>query len=312
LRVRLLGTAAGGGSPQWNCGCSTCRAVRSNAPGTVPRTQSGAALSADGIRWFLLNASPDVRIQIEGFEPLLPADGNVRGTGVEGVLITNADLDHTLGLFQLREGCPLNIHATQSVRRALTEGLSLESVLSRYCGIVWHTPPASPAPLLCADGSPSGLLYEAFTLPGKPPRYMGVQKVEAEASRGNCVGYRFFDQATGGSLVFLPDTAVLTEDTLAKMQDCDALLIDGTFWSENEMELMGVGSTPAAQMGHLPVGGNTGSLAQLAALPGRRPARRIFMHINNTNPILLADSPERADVEAAGCEVGFDGMELVI
>ncbi len=306
MRVRLLGTAAGGGSPQWNCGCATCRAVRTNAHGTVPRSQSCVALSADGIRWFLLNASPDARIQIEGFEPLLPSAGNLRGTGVEGVLITNADLDHTLGLFQLREGPPLDIHATQGVRRALTEGLSLESVLSRYCGIVWHTPSISPAPLLYADGTPSGLLYEAFTLPGKPPRYMGT---EAEPSDGDCVGYRFMDQATGGILVFLPDAAVLTEYVLTKMIDADVLLLDGTFWSENEMEQMGVGSTPAAKMGHLPVGGANGSLAQIASLPI---SRRIFMHINNTNPMLLADSPERAAVEAAGCEVGFDGMELMI
>ncbi|HLV78966.1 MAG TPA: MBL fold metallo-hydrolase, partial [Chthonomonadaceae bacterium] len=170
MQVRLLGTAAGGGFPQWNCGCPNCRAVREGMGRAQPRTQSSVAVSADGARWFLLNASPDIPAQIAAFPPLQPPPGAARGSGIAGVLLTNADLDHTLGLLLLREGARLSIHATPRVRAALETGLSLTSVLECYCGVDWKTPPVDLTSLRYADGAPSGLRYAAFPVPGKPPR----------------------------------------------------------------------------------------------------------------------------------------------
>ena len=297
-----MGTAAGGGFPQWNCNCGLCREVRSGRPGLKPLTQSSAAVRADGKSWFLLNASPDIRHQIEAFPPLLPAPGTIRGTSIEGVLITNADLDHTLGIFILREGGVLPLHAPPAVRKALDEDLRISEVLKSYGGVSWHEPPSSLKPLLKSDGTESGLLYEAFGVPGKLPRYAG-----SKAIPGSAVGYRLVDSKTKGRLVFLPDTAGLTGVVLEKLKDCDTLLLDGTFWDDDEMQKTGTGKLTAAQMAHLPVGGPHGSLEIIRNLPIRR---KIYMHINNTNPILDKNSPQHQKVRDAGAEVGMDGMEF--
>ncbi len=304
MRVRLLGTGAGGGFPQWNCNCQNCRGVRTGALQALPRTQSSVAISPDSRRWFLLNASPDVRIQIESFAPLLPDLDRIRGTAVEGVLLTNADLDHVLGLLILREGFRLHVCATARVRQALSQGLDLDSVLEHYCGVSWREPPLEISPLLDVDGKTTGLLYCAVPVRGKPPRYM-VQG----ASSGDVIGYRFVDESTGGRLLFMPDVAALDDSTLEEMRNCDALLIDGTFWSENEMLQMGVGEDSASRMGHLPVGGPDGSLAKITSLPT---PHKIYIHINNTNPMLIQHSVECAAVEAAGVQIGWDGMELTL
>jgi pyrroloquinoline quinone biosynthesis protein B len=306
MRVRLLGTAAGGGLPQWNCNCRNCRGVRSGALQVLTRTQSSVAISADDRRWFLLNASPDVRIQIESFPSLLPALDRVRGTSLEGVLLTNADLDHVLGLFILREGSRLRVYASASVKQALSQGLKLDSVLEHYCGVSWCEPPLKISPLLGADGNASGVLYCAVPVRGKLPRYL---QEGASPAVGNVVAYRFVDESTGGRLLFMPDVAALDDRTLDEMRNCDALLIDGTFWSENEMLEMGVGGDSASEMGHVPVSGATGSLASIASLPI---PHKIYIHINNTNPMLIEHSVERATVEAAGVQIGWDGMELVL
>ncbi|HTU20571.1 MAG TPA: pyrroloquinoline quinone biosynthesis protein PqqB [Gemmataceae bacterium] len=305
MQVRLLGTAAGGGFPQWNCGCVNCEGVRRGTIRARPRTQSCVAVSADGRRWFLLNASPDVRVQIESFAPLLPR-GSVRGTGIQGIVLTNADLDHTLGLLVLREGGRLSVHATSSVRRALDEGLHLSEVLDRYGGVDWRQPPTSAAPLACADGTLSGLSYAAFPVPGKLPRY---REGRASPSGEDTVGYQLVDESTGKRLVYVPGLAALDRDVLTRLQTADVVLLDGTFWSDDEMRTAGAGSTSAREMGHLPVGSEDGSLTTLASLPA---ARKIYVHINNTNPILREDSPERQAVENAGVEVGWDGMEFTL
>ena len=159
MRLRLLGTAAGGGFPQWNCNCILCREVRQGKPGLKALSQSSATISADGKSWFLLNASPDIRHQIEAFPPLLPSPEHIRGTSIEGVLLTNADLDHVLGIFILREGGVLPLHAPSAVRKALDEGLRISEVLKSYGGVSWHEPPANLKPLLKSDGSESGLLH---------------------------------------------------------------------------------------------------------------------------------------------------------
>ena len=303
MRVRLLGAAAGGGFPQWNCGCDNCRAAREDARRAKPRTQSCVAVSGDGRRWFLVNASPDLRSQVESFRALGPPAGSRRGTGIAGVLLTNADLDHTLGLLLLREGERLVVHATSRVRQALNTGLNLDAVLGEYCGIEWREPPTELAPLKDGLGDGSGLSYCAFHVPGKPPRYLPMALPEA----GDAVGYRFVDPCTGGRLVVLPDVAAIDALVERQIEDCDLLLLDGTFYDDDEMLRRGVGTATAAQMGHLSIGGAGGSLHHIAAIPK---AQRVYMHVNNTNAILLEDSPQRKAVEAAGITVGEAGMEF--
>jgi pyrroloquinoline quinone biosynthesis protein B len=262
-------------------------------------------VSGDDRHWFLLNASPDVLAQVESFPPLLPR-GAVRGTGIEAVLLTNADLDQTLGLLLLREGEALVVHATPAVRRSLTEGLNLAAVLACYSGVTWHVPPAELRPLPRRDGSPSGLRYVAFAVPGKPPRY---REHGPEPSPGDTVGYCFQDEATGGRLAFVPHVAALDDRLLGWLADCDAILLDGTFWSEDELHVAGAGGLGAGAMGHLPVGGPRGSLGRVGRLPA---LHKVYLHVNNTNPMLREGSPERQAVEAAGMGVGFDGMEFLL
>jgi len=305
MHVRLLGTAAGGGFPQWNCGCLNCDGVRRGTIRARPRSQSCAAVSAEGQRWFLLNASPDIRIQLESFEPLL-SRGTVRGTGIQGILLTNADLDHTLGLLMLREGGRLSAHATSSVRRSLDEGLHLTEVLNPYAGVDWHQPPAILAPLICADGTSSGLSYAAFPVPGKLPRY---REGRTAPNEDDTIGYELVEESTGKQLVYVPGLAALDRDVRTRLRDADALLVDGTFWSDDEMRTVGAGTLSAREMGHLPVGSEDGSLTVIASLPA---TRKIYVHINNTNPMLREDSPERRAVEKAGIEIGWDGMEFTL
>ena len=304
MQIHLLGTAAGGGVPQWNCQCAKCREARAGTGRVRPRTQSSVAFSADGRNWFLLNASPDIRTQIESFRPLQPLTGKSRNSPIEGVLLTNADLDHTLGVLLLREGEKLRLHATANVRRALTEGISFQPVLESFCGTEWIEPSSTPTPLLLRDGSLSGLTYQAIALPGKPPRF-----IKSKTMEGNVVGYHITDAKTGGKLLFLPDVGDLNGTILQWLPKCDALLFDGTFWSETEMRDQGVGTLNAADMGHIPISGATGSLKLLAEL---NVSHKIYTHINNTNPILIVDSPEAAAVKAAGCTVGCDGMVFEI
>lgn len=305
MHVRLLGTAAGGGFPQWNCGCLNCGTARSDPRRAVARMQTCVAVSADGRRWFLVGASPDIRSQIESFPPLR-GNGSVRGSALEGILLAGADLDHVLGLFVLREASRLCILATTAVRRSVREGLRLDVVLTRYCRLEWLEPPDRLTPLRLADGSPSGLLLDAFPAPGKPPRY---REGSADPDPGDCVGYLVEDRQTRGRLAILPGVAAIDAPILRRLHGCDAVLIDGTFWSEHELSESGAGDTTASQMGHLPVGGPGGSLGLVAQLPARR---KIYLHINNTNPILLEDSPQRKEVEAAEIEVGWDGLGLVL
>jgi pyrroloquinoline quinone biosynthesis protein B len=304
MRVVLLGTAAGGGFPQWNCSCGLCAEVRAGSSRLSPRTQSGVAVSADGERWFLLNASPDLRAQIESFPPLQARAKPARNSPIQGVLLTNADLDHTLGLMQLREGRQLRVHCSPAVRENLTGGFPMAALLDSFCGIQWLNAPENLMPLLCHDNSPSGLLYNSFFVPGKQPRYM---QGKALSVHGHSVGYKIADERTGGRLVFVPDIAAIEPGLVPRLSDCNLLLFDGTFWSQHEMhERCGI-DISAGQMGHIPVSGEGGSLKILAGLPAKN---RIYIHINNTNPILLEDSPERAAVVAAGVQIGRDGMEF--
>jgi pyrroloquinoline quinone biosynthesis protein B len=273
---------------------------------TRSRTQSCVAISTDYTHWFLLNASPDICQQIEAFPPLTPPSGSPRGSSISAILLTDAELDHTLGLFLLREGLHQTIYATAAVRCTLTEGLALSSVINHYCTVEWRKASPTWTQLCYADHSPSGLLYTAFALPDKPPRYMRDRET---SSTGNRVGYRFIDERTGGRLTFMPGIAGFNERILTYLHVCDALLLDGTFWHEDEMRGMIESNASASSMGHIPVGGPDGSLAVIAPLPI---THKIYTHINNTNPMLIEDSPEHAQVKAAGIHIAWDGLELTL
>ena len=303
MHVRLLGTAAGGGFPQWNCHCRNCREARSNPTEARPRTQSSVAISADGERWFLLNASPDILGQIAAFPPLQPTRFETRGTPIHAVLLTNADLDHSLGVLSLRENGTLSVYASAETRTDLEQGVVRFSVLSQFCAVKWFTASPAEESLLYADGAASPLSYEAFKVPSKPPKF------STRTQDGGVIGYRIRDRQTGGCLIYVPDILQLTDQLPVLLNDCDLLLFDGTFWSENEMREQNINQVTAREMGHLPIEGSGGSLRGLAAVT--RP-EKVYIHINNTNPILLQSSAERRQIDAEGWTVGEDGMEFEI
>jgi len=306
VRIRVLGAAAGGGFPQWNCGCPNCRGVRSGLVRATPRTQESVAVSADGQAWFLLNVSPEIRAQIESFAGLHPRAP--RHSPVEALVLTNGDLDHTLGLLSLRESHPLVIYATERVRRGFTEGNVLYRTLERFAGQVTWRPlePGREVALAGVDGRASGLLVEPVAVPGKPPIHL--EHRGAGDPRDN-VGLRIRDAASGRRLAYFPAAGALTPEVRKALDDADCVFFDGTFWASDELPALGLGTKRAEDMAHLPVGGESGSLA---ALRGLSAARRIYIHINNTNPLLRDDSAERRAVEAAGWELASDGMEVTL
>ena len=307
MQIRLLGTAAGGGVPQWNCNCPICREARLGSGRVQPRTQCSVAITADERHWFLVNASPDIRTQLEQFPALQPPAERARGSAIEAILLTSADLDHTLGLLSVREGEQLVVHATAAIERCLTEGISISPVLRDFCGLRWIEAAPQLSPLRLRDGAESGLLYEMIPLPGGPPRFM--RRAGTAPNSANVAGYRISDKKTGGRALVLPGVARIDSKLRSLLAECDVLLFDGTFWSENEMSERGVGTLSASEMGHVPISGAQGSLKVLAELKLRH---KIYIHINNTNPILVEDSGERAQVMAAGCAVGMDGMDFVV
>jgi pyrroloquinoline quinone biosynthesis protein B len=303
LQVLILGSAAGGGFPQWNCGCHNCTGVRSGRRGLQARTQDSVAVSADGERWFLLNASPDVLRQVEANRPLWPRQ--LRDSPIQGVVLTNGDLDHVLGLLQLRESQPLSLYATARVQAGLEENAALRT-LERFDGQLRRYDLALERPfeLKSVDGRASGIFLTASAVAGKPPLHlMGSYEPSAEDNVALCVR-----TASSGSLVYASAIAD-AQAALPLFRGCSALLLDGSFWSENELPDLGVGMGPARSMAHQPVGGEAGSLHALRDL---QVPRRIYTHLNNTNPLLDASSSEREQVRAAGWEVAVDGLQLTI
>jgi pyrroloquinoline quinone biosynthesis protein B len=295
--VRVLGSAAGGGFPQWNCGCPGCRAVRDGSRPCRARTQSSVAVSADYRRWFLFNASPDIHAQIAAFPALHPREG--RATPLEAVLLTDAELDHTLGLLLLREGRGLELHATAATHETLCTGTSVLRTLAAYCPVKWQE--VVPGANVALGG---GLSYRAFDAPTDKRGRFGPG-----GGAGRVVGYRLTDEHDGRVLVYLPGVQELTDAVREQLAGCACLLIDGTCWRDDELIALGLAGKTAREMGHLPVGGPGGSLERLAPLPI---PRKIYIHINNTNPILLEDTPERRLVEERGMEVATDGLEVRI
>jgi pyrroloquinoline quinone biosynthesis protein B len=296
VRIRVLGSAAGGGSPQWNCHCEVCEAVRTGVRGR-PRTQSSLAICGDDGPWFLVNASPDLRQQIETIGA--PRADGVRAPPIAGVLLTDAEIDHTAGLLLLRESAtPVRVFGDAGVERALRDGYPVLPMLERFCGVEWQT--LDPGRVQPLDGS--SLTVEPFAAGGDAPRYLDASAAELEAS-----GFVFRDRANGGVLTYVPGLARLDDDVVARLAASDLVLVDGTFWREDELPRMGITDRSARDMGHLPLSGPGGTLEVLAAL--ERP-RKALVHINNTNPILLEDSAERKAVVHAGVEVAYDGLEV--
>jgi pyrroloquinoline quinone biosynthesis protein B len=300
MQLRVLGAAAGGGFPQWNCGCTNCRAAREGGGRAHPRRQSSIAVRGATGPWFLVNASPDVREQLEWLRD--PRDSALRSSPVAGVILTDAEIDHTAGLIILREsGEPLHIFGTGAVRHALTAGYPILDVLERYCGFHWGA--MEPGRTLhLPDEQASTLHVEPFVVPADPPLYMrGRETVEG----GLALGLTFRDPATNRTATYVPALERLDDALLARLAASDVVLLDGTFWSNEELPSQGIGTRTALDMGHLPLSGPHGTLARLRDTEG---LRKILVHINNSNPILLEDSPEREAVRAAGFEVGYDGM----
>ena len=296
MRVRILGSAAGGGFPQWNCHCDTCEAARVGE-NARPRTQSSLAIRGDEGPWFLVNASPDARQQLEA----LPARelSDVRGPPVAGVLLTDAEIDHTAGLLLLREAqAAVRVFGAQGVEHALRTGFPVLEVLERYCGVEWQTlEPGQARPL---EGS--SLTVEPFETGGDSPRYLDGSDAELQAS-----GFLFRDGVSGGVMTYAPGLARLDDGVLSRLAASDVVLVDGTFWRNDELARLGISERSASDMGHLALSGPGGSLEALERL--ERP-RKVLVHINNTNPILLEDSPEREAVRGAGVEVAYDGLEI--
>ena len=303
--VRILGSAAGGGFPQWNCACSCCRGVREGLINASPRTQESVGLSADDGNWFLINASPDIRSQIESFGPLHPVKS--RTTPIQAIFLTNGDLDHCLGLLSLRENHRLVIYATESVRRGFTEGNVLYRTLQRFAGqVTWRTLKLGvEETLLCSDGRPSGLTVKALAVPGKPPIHL--EELVSPSDPELNVGLRFRQCTNGRVLAYLSAVGRVTPSVFEGLADADCVMFDGTFWSSDELSGPGFLEKSAEDLAHWPVGGQSGSLAMLSKLTA---PRRVFIHINNTNPMLREDSTERKIIEAAGWRVALDGMEI--
>jgi pyrroloquinoline quinone biosynthesis protein B len=299
VQVRVLGSAAGGGVPQWNCGCDNCRDARSGGLVT-PRMQESVAVSADGESWFLLNVSPEIRAQIESFPGLWPRAP--RHSPIAGLLLTNGDLDHCLGLLSLRESHPLVVHATESVRAGFVTGNVLYRTLERFAGqVTWRT-------LAAGTEQPLGdtpLTVTAIPAPGNLPLHL---KGLRAASAGDNVGLVVRDTRSGRRLAYFSGVAGPSPELVHAVSEADLVFFDGTFWSSDELIVAGLGTRRAEEMAHWPVGGPDGSLPFLSRLSGRR----VLIHINNTNPILREGSAQRRAVEAAGVQVGFDGLELSV
>ncbi len=300
--IQVLGSAAGGGFPQWNCNCRNCDGARKGTLRAQARTQSSIAASADGVSWVLFNASPDILAQIRAFPGAQPAR-SLRDTGFVGVILIDAQIDHTTGLLMLREGRRLQVHCTDMVREDLTTGNPLFNILGHYCGVDWQRVPTAPGSGFRVAGA-AGLGFEALPLRSAAPPYSPHRN---DPHPGDNIGVVVRDEATGRSLFYAPGLGEIEPHVGAAMREADCVMVDGTFWTDDEMIRLGISKKRAREIGHLPQSGPGGMIERLAAMP--RP-RKILIHINNTNPILDEDSPERAQLAAAGIEVAFDGMRI--
>ena len=317
MQIKILGSAAGGGFPQWNCACANCAAVRAGTFSGKSRTQAQVAVSGDGKSWYLLGASPDLRAQIEATAALHPSVG-VRESPICGVVLTSADLDHVLGLLLLRELQPLQVFATSSVQRILRDDNSFFRMLNRIPRQVdWNqfVPGTEFEPFAMGVGTnagssmvQSGLVCTAISLGTRYPAYVRAERAELLQPEEAVTGL-IVKSASGKSFAYLSAVGEIDEALLAALDKIDVLLFDGTFWSDDELIRVDSSGATARQMGHIPVGGPDGSLRQLAVL---KKTRKIFIHINNTNPMLNDAGAEYRAVREAGWEIAEDGWQFTL
>jgi pyrroloquinoline quinone biosynthesis protein B len=308
LRVVVLGAAAGGGVPQWNCGCPVCRAARTEHP-ELRSTQASIAISADGDHWFLINASPDLRQQLIATPQLHPRAGKLRHSPISGVILTNGEIDAITGLLSMREGWPFTIYAHPKVLSIL-EANSVFNVLSeknvRRLPIEVDKTFEPDLP----DGSPSGIEILSFAVPGKSAWYLeGEVRPSGEDNAGDTIGLRVRDKATGRYFYFLTACAVVDDDVKSRVAGAPLIFFDGTVWRDDELIAAGLGNKTGQDMGHIAMSGDRGAIQSLAGLDI---GRKIFLHINNSNPALLTDSAERKIAERAGWQFPADGTEIVL
>jgi pyrroloquinoline quinone biosynthesis protein B len=298
MKIIILGSAAGGGFPQWNCRCPNCRLAWAGDPRVSPRTQSSLAVSVDGQRWILINASPDLRQQILATPALHPRQGS-RDTPIVAVVLTNGDVDHVAGLLTLRERQPFALHASAQLH-AMLDADPVFGVLDR--GLVPRHPMA-----LGEMSEIAGLAVTPFAVPGKVPLFLESGEVEIGVETEMTVGLEI--QAGGRRAIYVPGCATVTPALQERVAGADLLLFDGTTFTDDEMPRLGLSPKTAARMGHVAMSGPEGSLA---TLEGVAVGRKVYLHINNTNPVLVEGSPEREIVEAAGWRVAHDGLEIVL
>jgi pyrroloquinoline quinone biosynthesis protein B len=305
LRVVVLGAAAGGGVPQWNCGCRVCQAARTKHP-ELQSTQASIAISADRDHWFLINASPDLRQQLIKTSQLHPAPGQLRHSPIAGVILTNGEIDAIAGLLSMREGWPFTIYAHTKVLATLTSNsvfnvLNEKNVKRRPIEIDQAFEPTLP------DGSPSGIEILPFEVSGKSAWYLEGQRIDDRA--GDTLGLRIRDRATNKFFYFLAACAEVTDDLKSRLRGASLVFFDGTVWRDDEMILAGLATKTGRSMGHISMSGELGAISAFESLGIER---KIFLHINNSNPAWLHDSEERRTAERAGWQIPADGTEIVL
>lgn len=301
MKIRVLGSGAGGGFPQWNCNCHNCHRIRRSEMNGTARTQSSIAISTDNKNWLLFNASPDIRSQLEAFPAIQPQNG-IRDTGIKAIMLIDSQIDHTTGLLMLREGKPLDIYCTDMVKQDLTTGFPLFNMLKDYCTVNHHDIPV--------DGSSfeipqiADLRFYTQALKSKAPPYSPHRH---DPHKGDNIGVIIEQISTGKKVFYSPGLGEIEPHVMDALQSVDCLLVDGTFWTDDEMVTQGISHKHALEIGHLPQSGEGG---MIDVLNNVKNARKILIHINNTNPILDNDSPERKILDTAGIEVAFDGLEI--
>ncbi|VVT06196.1 Coenzyme PQQ synthesis protein B [Roseovarius sp. EC-HK134] len=294
FKALILGAAAGGGLPQWNCGCENCNLARD---GKIPAsTQSSLAVTTDGVRWVVLNASPDIRAQLAANPALHPR--SLRDTPIAGVLLTNGDIDHVAGLLSLREQQPFTLYATGEIHGVLADNPLMQAVDPAR---VPRVPIAlnQPLPLL------PGLTATLFAVPGKVPLYLEGETVQTDLEGEQTTGVHL--EAEGRNIFYIPGCAAVTDRLAARLRGADMVFFDGTLWRDDEMITMGLSQKTGRRMGHISMSGPDGSIAALRDLGI---GRKIYVHMNNSNPVLRPDASERAEAESAGWTIGQDGMEI--
>jgi len=309
LKIVVLGSSAGGGSPQWNCNCPVCRQVRAGAPGTRPRTQSSITVSADGENWFLFNASPDLGHQILSNSALHPAKGE-RHSPIVGAVVTNGDVDHVTGLLTVRESHPLAVYGTSRVQSVLADN-SIFNVLNPDFVERRALKMDEPTELKTKDGKSAGIVIEPFTVPGKIALWLEDESAGENfgSQPEDTIGLKISAKEGGEYFFYIPGCASFPPELAERLTDAPMVFFDGTLWQDDEMKTSHVGVKTGNRMGHMSNSGPEGTVAAFAPINVKR---KVFIHINNTNPILIDNTPERAEVEAAGWEVSYDGMEIAL